>query len=145
MGNNILTIIITGLSSSFLTTLVTLLLGKRKTEAEAKKVNTESDMTVLNAQHELLEKLLKKSQELVEQNEKLQQDYGEMVIENAKLRADIVYHLATISNLQKDTKAMRQEVQAIMGRVKEIDEYLSKISEAASTPSQPFPKDDIKI
>lgn len=140
MGNNIITLIITGLSSSFLSTCVTFWLSRKKTDADARKLNTESDVTVLNAQHELLEKLLKKSQELVEQNEKLQKDYGDMVVENAKLRADVVYHLATISNLQKDTKAMRVEVQTIMNRVKEIDIYLAKISEG--TPSAPFPKQE---
>ena len=134
------------LGSSVLTTLVNNYFQRKKSNAEAhekeasaKKIEDEGDVVVLNAQHELLEKLLNKSQELVAQNEQLQKEYGKMLIENAQLRAEIVGHMATISKLQQDTKSMRSEIKQIMERVLQIDKHLELLGDLGNgSNSNPF-------
>lgn len=127
MTKEILLAIIGLISSGGIATILTLLLNRKKTAAETRKVDVDIDQSVLTSQHTLLEKLLERSQKLVEDNEKLNKDYGTMIVENAKLRAEVVNRDSIIASLQKDTKAMRIEVQAIMERVKQIDHYLQQL------------------
>ncbi len=129
----ILALIGTLFSSTIITTVITLLLNKRKTAAEVRQIESTTDGSVLAAQHALLEKLLERSQKLVEDNEKLQVEYGNLLVKNAELRSEIISRDAIISTLQKDTKAMRIEVHAILSRVQEIDAYLSKLDTSTTT------------
>lgn len=146
-------LVVAVLGSSVLTAAINNYFQKRKSiaeakekEASAKKIENEGDVVVLIAQHELLEKLLNKSQELVSQNEQLQKDYGKMLIENAQLRAEIVGHMATISKLQQDTKSMRMEIKQIMERVMQIDKHLEVLGDMGTgSNSNPFPTSDARI
>ena len=131
----VLALIGTLFSSTIITTLLTMLLNKRKTAAEVRQIESSTDGSVLAAQHALLEKLLERSQKLVEDNEKLQIEYGDLLVKNAELRSEIISRDAVISTLQRDTKAMRVEVHAILNRVQEIDSYLSKLDTTTTTTS----------
>lgn len=134
----VLALIGTLFSSTIITTLLTMLLNKRKTAAEVRQIESSTDGSVLAAQHQLLEKLLERSQKLVEDNEKLQVEYGDLLVKNAELRSEIISRDAVISTLQRDTKGMRIEVQTILKRVQEIDSYLSASNNGSD--SNPFSK-----
>lgn len=121
MKADILTLLIAIIGSSALTSAITFWFSRRKTDAEAKKTEAETDVSMAGELRRNVDWMMEKIQGLTEQNTRCASELSAM-------RADNEEKSRVIATLRRDASAVRGEIETMRSRLNELQAHVDTLT-----------------